>query len=121
MSSAFSDILQGAVERIPGAIGGAFAASDGEIVDWFADGDPFEWAVMTAHYGVVLAHVQSALNTFHHGEAEIVLLAHEQLDILLHSVADGYYALLATTHPAPLGKAFNELASAAYKLRQEMG
>ena len=121
MSSAFSDILRSVVETIPGAIGGAFAARDGEIVDAFASGDPFEWAVLTAHYGVVLGHVQSALNLFHYGEAEVVILAHDGLDILLQSVSEGYYTLIAARHPAPLGLAFSTLASAADALRVEMG
>ncbi len=120
MSSAFSNILQGAVERIPGAMGGAFAASDGEIVNSYAAGDPFEWAVLTAHFGVIAAHVQAALHTFHYGEAEVILLAHDKLDIVLHSVAEGYYVLVAAQHPAPLGLAMDTLASAAVALREEM-
>jgi len=121
MSSIFSDILAGAVERIPGAIGGAFAAGDGEIVDSFAAGDPYEWAVLTAHFGIIASHVQAALHTFHYGEAEVILFAHEKLDIVLHSVGEGYYAMVAAQHPAPLGLAMDTLASAAVALRAEMG
>lgn len=121
MRSAFAEILRTVVESIPGAVGGAFAAGDGEIVDAFAEGDPFEWAVLTAHYGVLMAHVQSALNTFHYGEAEILILAHDNLDILLHAVGEGYYTLVAARHPAPLALAFSSLENAADALRTEMG
>jgi predicted regulator of Ras-like GTPase activity (Roadblock/LC7/MglB family) len=121
MMSAFASILQKAVARTPGAIGSAFAASDGEIVDSFASSDPMEWAILTAHYGVVLRYMQSALRTFHYGDAELVLMSHDELDILLHSVAEGYYALLAVGHPAPLGLAIDALTSAAASLREEMG
>ncbi len=118
--SVFAEIIEAAVTRIPGAIGGAFAAADGEIVDSFAAGDPFQWAVLTAHVGVIAAYVQAALHTFHYGEAEVILLAHDKIDIVLHSVGEGYYALVAAQHPAPLGLAMDTLASAAVALRQEM-
>jgi predicted regulator of Ras-like GTPase activity (Roadblock/LC7/MglB family) len=120
VSSPFAAILRGAIERTPGAVGGAFAASDGEMVDFIAD-DRFEWAVMTAHYGIVLAQVQAALHTFHHGEAEVVMIEHAHLDILMHAVSEGYYALIAVDHPAPLASAMAALEQAATRLREEMG
>jgi predicted regulator of Ras-like GTPase activity (Roadblock/LC7/MglB family) len=120
MATPFSNILEAVVDKTPGAIGGAFAASDGEMVDSIAKSDPDEWALVTAHYGIVLGHVQSALRTFHYGEAEFVLMTHGQLDILMHAVAEGYYALLAVKHPAPLGRVMGELEQAAGALRKEM-
>jgi predicted regulator of Ras-like GTPase activity (Roadblock/LC7/MglB family) len=121
MASSFSLILESAVNRTPGAIGGAFAASDGELVDSYARLDADEWALLTAHYGVVLGHMQAALRTFHYGEAEVVLLTHDRLDILVHAVGEGYYALIALRHPAQLARALAELGAAADDLRREMG
>ncbi len=121
MNSPFAHILRAAVEQIPGAIGGAFAAGDGEIVDSWVHADPTEWAIMTAHYGIVLSHIQSALLTFHYGEAELLMMSHEGTDILMHPVTEGYYALMAIDHPAPLGKAISALNDAAMALRVEMG
>jgi len=120
MISPFAEILRLAVEATPGAVGGAFAASDGETVDAFATPDAHDWALLTAHYGVLLAHVQSALHTFHYGEAEFVILSHTRLDILVHSVAEGYFALMAVHRPSALGIALHELTRAAGRLRQEM-
>ncbi|MBT8492582.1 MAG: roadblock/LC7 domain-containing protein, partial [Deltaproteobacteria bacterium] len=62
MDSPFAAILQDALDKTPGAVGGAFAAWDGETVDFICDCDETEWLILTAHYGVVLSHVQSALN-----------------------------------------------------------
>jgi predicted regulator of Ras-like GTPase activity (Roadblock/LC7/MglB family) len=120
MASPFADIMRRAVEATPGAIGGAFAASDGETVDAFAAEDPDEWAILTAHFGVLFAWVQSALNTFHHGEAEFIMVSHTKLDVLVHAVADGYFALIAVHTPAPLGVALSALRRAAFELREEM-
>jgi len=116
----FADILRGAIAEIPGAVGGAFAASDGEIVDAIAPADALEWAILTAHYGVLLGHVQSALRTMHHGEAELVVVSHQRLDILMRAVAEGYYALVAVDHPAPLALAIEQLDRAVDRLRRQM-
>jgi predicted regulator of Ras-like GTPase activity (Roadblock/LC7/MglB family) len=121
MASAFSEILRVAVEDTPSAIGGAFAAGDGEMVDFFATIDPTDWALLTAHYGVVLAQVQAALQTCHYGEANLVMLEHADMDILVHAVQEGYYALLALSRPAPLAQAISAITRAVSELRREMG
>ena len=109
-----------AVEATPGAIGGAFAASDGEMVDYFSGEDPIEWALFTAHYGVVLSHVQLALNTWHYGEAGLLMIEHGNVAVLVQTVQEGYYALLAVDCPAPLAHAIDALSRATNDLRQEM-
>jgi predicted regulator of Ras-like GTPase activity (Roadblock/LC7/MglB family) len=121
VNTPFAQILRDAVEKTPGAIGGAFAASDGELVDSFTPQDPTEWAIMTAHYGILMSHVQRALLTFHYGHAEVVVLSHEAVDVVLQNVSEGYYCLLAASHPVPLARAFANLEVAAAALREEMG
>ena len=120
MPGPFAEILRTAVERTPGAVGGAFAAPDGEMVDWFTSGDPVEWAILTAHYGVVLANIESALGALHYGGAEFFVVEHSRLDILVHAVDDGYYALLACEQPAPIAAALGSLRRAVAALRKEM-
>jgi hypothetical protein len=118
--SIFATILKGAVDATPGAIGGAFAARDGETVDYVSGWEASEWALVTAHYGVVLAHVQSALHTFHFGEAELVILSHRDLDIIIQSVLEGYYVMIALGRPACLARALHSLSNASFELRKEM-
>ncbi|RMH39739.1 MAG: hypothetical protein D6689_15715 [Deltaproteobacteria bacterium] len=118
--SPFAAIMREAVEGTPGAIGGAFAAADGETVDLFAAADRDEWAIFTAHYGIVLNFVRNALNVFHYGDAEFMLLCHTGVDVLVRAVGDGYYALMAVRTPSPLGVAMARLDRAARKLREEM-
>jgi len=120
MSTPFADILRVAVEGTPRAIGGAFAAWDGEMVDFFTDGDPTDWAILTAHYGVVLSNLEAALNTLHFGGPEYVVIEHARLDVLVHTVAEGYYALLAVEPPTPTTVALEALQAAVTALRKEM-
>lgn len=116
----FGHILQRAVEATPNAIGGAFADGDGEMVDSFAKIDPHDWAVLTAHYGVVLAQLNAAFGTWHYGFPEYFIARHTRLEVVVHSVDAGYYALLAFREPANLGFAIKELRVAAGALRREM-
>ena len=120
MMTPFAAILQRAVQATPNAIGGAFADADGEMVDSFSTIDPHEWAVITAHYGVVLAQLSAAFGTWHFGGPEYFFALHKQLDVIVHSVEGGYYALIATHTPANLGLALETMRTAAIALRKEM-
>lgn len=117
----FGEILRHAVEQIPGAVGGAFAAADGEMVDAYSLEDPEQWAIVTAHYGVVLRHLENAFDTWHFGGPRYFIAQHERLDVMVHTVAAGYFALLACRRPAPLARALAALSEAAEQLAQEMG
>lgn len=116
----FAAILQRAVEATPGAIGGAFADSEGEMVDSFSRLDPHHWAVLTAHYGVVLAQLTAAFGTLHFGGPEYFIAHHQSLEVIVHAVDDGYYALLAFTQSPPIDVALDSLRLASAELRKEM-
>ena len=116
----FAKILKQAVESSPNAVGGAFAASDGEMVDSYATIDPHEWAVLTAHYGIVLAHLSSCFGTWHYGGPEYFIAQHAKLDILVHAVDAGYFALIAIQKPSNIGLALTRLRAACSSLKKEM-
>lgn len=116
----FGAILMRAVQATPGAIGGAFADSQGEMIDTFTTRDAHEWALLTAHYGVVLGQLHAAFGTWHFGGPEYFISQHAVLDIVVHAVDGGYYTLLAVPEPAPLGHALRNLREAARALHREM-
>lgn len=119
----FGEIMRRAVEATPGAIGGAFADAEGEMVDSFATYDAHEWAVLTAHYGVVLSQLHAAFGTWHFGGPEYFIAQHKRVDVVVHAVEHGYYALLAIAldrGTAPLGVAIARLRVAADELRREI-
>jgi len=120
VSTIFETILQTAVERTPRAVGGAFAAHDGEMVGSWTSGDPTEWAILTAHYGVLLGHLEAAFNTWHFGGPEFFIVEHSKIDVLVHTVDQGYFALLAVEQPAALWQALASLQYAVLELRREM-
>jgi predicted regulator of Ras-like GTPase activity (Roadblock/LC7/MglB family) len=116
----FGAILQRAVEASPHAIGGAFADADGEMVDSYSKIDPHEWAVLTAHYGVILAQLTAAFGTWHYGGPEYFIAQHKKLEVFVHAVDAGYYALLAYDQPSNLGVAMEQMLIAVAELRKEM-
>jgi hypothetical protein len=116
----FARILERVVLATPNAIGGAFADSEGEMVGSFTTIDPHEWAVLTAHYGVVMAHLSAAFGTWHFGGPEYFIAQHRDLEIVVCAVDAGYYALMAVKHPANLGLALQQLHEATVELRREM-
>ena len=120
MASPFAEILKTAVERTPRAIGGAFAASDGEMVDYFSSADPIEWAILTAHYGVLLGHLESCFNTWHFGGPQFFVVEHSRVDVVVMTVMEGYYALMAIEQPAPLQTALSSMSDAVAELKKEM-
>jgi hypothetical protein len=119
-STPFGAIVRRAVEATPGAVGGAFADDQGEMIDGFTTRDADDWALLTAHYGVVLSQLHRALGTWHFGGPEYFIAQHAVLDVVVHAVDGGYYALLAVFEPAPLGHALRSLRRAARELHREM-
>jgi len=116
----FGRIMKKAVEATPNAIGGAFADGEGEMVDSFATIDAHDWAVLTAHYGIVLSQLNSAFGTWHYGFPEYFIARHTKLEVVVHAVEGGYFALLAFYENANLGFALKHLRDAAGALRKEM-
>jgi len=116
----FRAILKRVVEASPHAIGGAFADADGEMVDSYTTIDPHEWAVLTAHYGVILAQLTAAFGTWHYGGPEFFIAQHKKLEVFVHAVDAGYYALLAYDQPSTFSVALEQMHIAVNELRKEM-
>jgi predicted regulator of Ras-like GTPase activity (Roadblock/LC7/MglB family) len=116
----FAAILKRAVDATPHAIGGAFADSEGEMVDSYSTMNRHDWAVLTAHYGVVLNQLTMAFGTLHFGGPEYFIAQHKHVEVIVHAVDDGYYVLLACTQSVPMTSAIEHLRIAAQELRKEM-
>lgn len=121
----FGEIIRRTVLATPGAIGGAFADPQGEMIDSYATHHtPHDWAILTAHYGVILAQLHSAFGIWHFGGPEYFVAEHASLGIVVHAVDAGYYALLAMARGGTLtdrtSEAVSTLREAAAALRKEM-
>ncbi len=109
-----------AVKLTPNAVGGALAASDGESVDAWTIWETDEWALFTAHSGVLFHHIRSALHTFHFGDVQFLFIQYEKISLATQVILDGYFALTALKGDGQMGAAELNLRTASDKLRQEM-
>jgi hypothetical protein len=117
----FGVILKQVVEKTPSALGGAFADSQGEMVDAFApDYNAHDFAIVTAHYGVILGHLHAILGIWHYGGPEYFVAQHTKLSLVVVTVTKHYYALLAVTDPMVVPDALATMREAAGALQQEM-
>tara|TARA_R110002096_G_scaffold77896_7_gene183358 strand:+ start:107805 stop:108182 length:378 start_codon:yes stop_codon:yes gene_type:complete len=119
-STPFREILKQATNGIPGAVGGALAAGDGELLDAWTEWDSDDWAFLTAHVGIVVNHVRCAMHTFHFGDVEWVSMHYSGLDLVIEQLGDKYFVLLACKPPMNLGMTTDLLRSVAQSLREEM-
>ena len=69
--------------------------------------------MLTAHYGIVLSHMRAAFGTWHYGSPEHFIVQHSRLDIVVHVVDAGYYALMAIAAAGALAHALVRAAEAA--------
>jgi predicted regulator of Ras-like GTPase activity (Roadblock/LC7/MglB family) len=136
----FTPILRSVCTAIPEAVGVVFADWEGEAVDQFPDprrgaeedaaarlapvradaAEPVDLRLFGAHWGVILNHVNAAMRTFHYGDPQVVMLHHDRMDVLIRTVSEQYYVLLAMRTGSHLGRALQALEHAAQALREEM-
>jgi len=119
--SAFGDILQRMVERVPGALGAVFADWEGEAVDQFAAEEaPQEIRLVGAHWGVVLNVTAERVRLMRGGEVDELWVEADHGLVLIRAVAGGYYVVLSTGPETHLATARRALDVSVTELRSEM-
>jgi predicted regulator of Ras-like GTPase activity (Roadblock/LC7/MglB family) len=118
--SSFGEILQRMVERVPGAVGAVFTDWEGEPVDQFAHIPPLDIQLVGAHWGIVFLQASERLAKHGLGAVEEFLIEGERATVLVRSVTDKYFVVLATKREAHLATALRELSRTAECLRSEM-
>jgi predicted regulator of Ras-like GTPase activity (Roadblock/LC7/MglB family) len=118
--SAFGDLLQQMVERVPGAVGAVFADWEGEPVDQFAHIPPIDIQIVGAQWGVVFNGATESLARLGAGAVEELWVEGEETCVFVRRVTAQYYVVLATQRSVHLGTALRELAATARRLLEEM-
>ena len=118
--SGFGAILKAMVERVPGAVGAVFTDWEGEPVDQFAHVPPLDIQLVGAHWGIVFLQTSERLLRHGLGPVEELLIEGERAMVLVRSVTEKYFVVLATKRDAHLATAMRELGRGAESLRSEM-
>jgi predicted regulator of Ras-like GTPase activity (Roadblock/LC7/MglB family) len=121
LRSAFGEILEGMVQRVPGAVGAVFADWEGESIDYFAHVPPMEIRLAGAHWGVVLGHAGEASARLGGGTVEEIVVVCAEAYVLVRTVGDHYFVVLQGRRgPLHLGLARRELERGVRSLLGEM-
>jgi predicted regulator of Ras-like GTPase activity (Roadblock/LC7/MglB family) len=121
VSTSFTAILTAAIANTPGAMAAIFADREGEAIDQVAREVALDdLLVMGAHYGVLLSQFAEALGRMNLGRPTEMLLQHERIDMLIQSVSEQYYVVLAIREGSHLGRAREVLYSCVQAIKAEM-
>ena len=119
--SAFRDILQQLVERVPGATGAVFADWEGESVgDFAAELSPLDIQIVGAQWGLVWMDLLRSFARARLGAPRELIVDGDHGAALVRKVTDQYYVVLAIGKHASLGRALVELERGAAALAAEM-
>jgi predicted regulator of Ras-like GTPase activity (Roadblock/LC7/MglB family) len=119
LPTAFTEMLRGAVDRVPGARGAVFLDVEGEAVDEFTESSRTGIQLVGAHLGVVLMLARERLAT-RLGEPREVLIEAQHAIILVLSIDDRYLAVLEADADSSVGLMRRELGRAVRALQEEM-
>lgn len=114
----FKRLLTTLVEAVPGASGAILADWEGEAVEQYTHGDPFEIKVTAAHWGILLTRLKGVHQKFATGEVQQGVISTDQQHVIVGSVGDDY-ALVMTLERSALPllalKSFRETAELLHK------
>ncbi|MBJ6801814.1 roadblock/LC7 domain-containing protein [Geomonas propionica] len=91
----FKRLLTTLVESVPGGSGAILADWEGEAVEQFSHGDPFEMKVTAAHWGIVLTLLKGVHEKFSAGGVREAVVSTEEQYVVVGAVGDDY-ALVMT-------------------------
>lgn len=91
----FKRLLTTLVESVPGGDGAILADWEGEAVEQFSHGDPFEMKVTAAHWGILLTRLKGMHDKFGAGAVQETVISTDEQHVIVGAVGDDY-ALVMT-------------------------
>ena len=91
----FKTLLTNLVEAVPGASGAILADWEGESVEQFSYGDPYEMKVTAAHWGILLTLLKEMQGKYSTGAVRETVISTDQQHVIAGTLGDDY-ALVMT-------------------------
>lgn len=101
----FKALLNGLVERVPGAQGAIIADWEGEAVDQVGSLDEYDLKVIGAHKGVILNNLREVVDRLGDDQLNEVVITTRRAQTLVLPVTREYYLVLILDRPDMLGLA----------------
>jgi predicted regulator of Ras-like GTPase activity (Roadblock/LC7/MglB family) len=115
----YRDVLKRLLQKIEGAAGAGFVASDGEAVQLEGQLDDFAHRLHLAYQGILL----QALSNIHgnpKANLQVVLSIHQDYTVAVKPLADGYFLVLTLKRGKNLHQVVRYLEQAAEELNREL-
>jgi len=116
----FKEILKGAVEDVPGAMGAIFADWEGESVEHYFGGADDEIRLVGAHQGILLNLMKTASDNVGLGEVNEVMFVTDEAKVMARPLKDGYFLVMLLQSHSNSGLAKRALRRAADVLDEEI-
>lgn len=115
----FKTTLQRLVDST-GATGAALMASDGEVVESCSSSQA-ELDLIGAHHGIILSSIKDAAERSASHAVRSVTISTERARLVILTVKEGYYIVVATARERFAGKVLMEGKLALKSIEEEMG
>ncbi len=86
----FKTLLTKLVEDVPGASGAILADWEGESVEQYSFGDPFDMKVTAAHSGIVLTLLKGLQGKYSVGQVRETVITTDQQYVIAGTLGDDY-------------------------------
>jgi predicted regulator of Ras-like GTPase activity (Roadblock/LC7/MglB family) len=97
----FKTLLTNLVESVPDASGAILADWEGESIEQFSYGDPFDMKVTAAHWGILLTLLKGVHGKFSTGQVREAIISTDQQYVIAGTLGDDY-ALVMTMNRSAL-------------------
>jgi predicted regulator of Ras-like GTPase activity (Roadblock/LC7/MglB family) len=116
----FKRMLTSLVESVPGGRGAILADWEGEAVEQFTAGDPFEMKVTAAHWGILLTRLKELHDKYDAGQVRESVIATDEQQVIVGAVGDDYALVMTMTRDALPLLALRKFRETAELLHKEI-
>ncbi len=113
----FQRILKDLVDHTPGAVGAVMVDWEGEAVQEYCHGDPYEIRFIAAHAGIILARFRELHSAGQGGEIEDVVVTARDAHLVAGCIDRDYSLVLRVGWDCPVSLALRPFRIAVGELR----
>ena len=96
----FKTLLTNLVETVPGATGAILADWEGESVEQYSFGDPYEMKVTAASWGIQLTLLKGLQEKYSTGPVREALISTDQQHVIVGTLGEDYALVMTMTQSA---------------------
>jgi predicted regulator of Ras-like GTPase activity (Roadblock/LC7/MglB family) len=114
------DTLKEIVEKVGGGVGAVIMGYDGIPIEEYIKEGIFDVQILAVEYANVLKEVKRTIGVLKTGDMEEIMITTGQSNIIIRSVSDDFFIMLALDNDGNYGKGRYLLKREAPKLREEL-